>query len=225
MPNSNFGFSTTAEEVTTAYSSRISGAIIIVTGVSPNGLGIYTAKALAVHSPSLLILAGRSSSTLSAAEAEIKAISPTCPIRLLRLDLGSIQTVRAAADEVNSWADVPKIDILINNAGIMSCPFQLSDDGIESQFATNHIGPWLFTNLLMNKIVEAKGRIVVLSSVGHMYGPVRFEDYNFKVRSCERERMKGMLIENRKGRIIIPTPLMGNQRRQISLLQWRLRTN
>jgi NAD(P)-dependent dehydrogenase (short-subunit alcohol dehydrogenase family) len=179
MSNPNYGFHTTAEEVASAYSSHIIGFTILITGVSPNSLGLYTAKALAAHSPALIILAGRSTDTLTAAEVELKSVSPSCPTKLLTLDLNSLRTVRAAAEEVNAWSDVPKIDILINNAGIMSCPFQLSEDGIESQFAVNHLGPWLFTNLLMPKLIAASGRIVILSSIGHVYSPVRFEDYNF----------------------------------------------
>jgi NAD(P)-dependent dehydrogenase (short-subunit alcohol dehydrogenase family) len=182
MANSNFNFSTTAEEVASYHSSHMQGKTILITGVSPKGLGLYTAKVLATHSPALLVLAGRSQSTLSAAQAEILASSPTCPIKLLTLDLGSIKAVRAAASELNSWDDVPKLDILINNAGIMNYDFELSPDGIESNFATNHIGPWLFTNLLMPKLLAAKGRVVFLSSIGHMYSPVRYDDYNFEVR-------------------------------------------
>ncbi|PSN67259.1 short-chain dehydrogenase/ reductase [Corynespora cassiicola Philippines] len=180
MSNPDFGFSTTSEDVATLYSSSIKDKIILITGVSPNGLGLYTAKVLASHSPALLILAARSASTLKAAESEIKAASPTCPIRLLELDIGSISTVRSAASKVLSWTDVPKVDILINNAGIMACPFEKSADGIERQLATNHVGPWLFTNLLVPRLRAAgSARVVFLSSEGHLYGPVRFDDHNF----------------------------------------------
>lgn len=189
MANPAFNFHTTPSEITSAYSARITGATILITGVSPNGLGLTTTLALSSHSPGLLILAGRTPSTLAAASAEITAASPTCPIKLLTLDLSSTRTVRAAAAEVNSWMSVPHIDILINNAGIMACPWQASEDGIESQFATNHIGTWLFTNVLMPKLVAAWGRIVFLSSIAHMYGPVCFEDWNFAVRwSADREK-------------------------------------
>ncbi|KAF2267899.1 NAD(P)-binding protein [Lojkania enalia] len=179
MANPNFGFDTTAEEVASYHSSSIKGKTFLVTGVTPGGLGLYTAKVLAAHSPALIILAARSAATLSAAQAEVAEVAKV-PTKLLTLDLGSIRTVRAAAAEVNSWDDVPKIDVLINNAGIMSVPFALSEDGIESQFATNHIGTFLFTNLIIDKIIAAKGRIVNLSSSGHRFGPVRFDDWNFQ---------------------------------------------
>ncbi|KAF2727426.1 NAD(P)-binding protein [Polyplosphaeria fusca] len=180
MSNPAFGFETTAEEVAEAHKAEIPGKTILITGVSPNGLGSYTAKVLAMHDPKLLILASRTLSNLEAAQKEIADVAPSAATRLLELDLGSIAKVREAGQKVGSWDDVPKIDILINNAGIMSTPWALSPDGIESQFATNHIGHFLFTNLLMDKIVAAKGRIVNLSSAGHRFGPVRFEDWNFK---------------------------------------------
>lgn len=181
MASSRFGFDTTAEEIATTYADQIQGKTIVITGVTPNGLGLYTAKTFALHSPGLLILAARSQSTLDDAVTEIKNVAPACAIKTVLLDLCSIKRVRTAAEVLNSWADVPKIDILINNAGIMSTPWGLSEDGIEQQFATNHIGHFLFTNLIMDKIIAAKGRVVSVSSGAHNYGPVRFDDYNFKV--------------------------------------------
>ena len=78
--------------------------------------------------------------------------------------------MRKAAAEIND--SVEKIDYLINNAGIMACPYRKTEDGIESQFATNHIGHFLLTNLLIGKILKAgKGaRIVNVSSAGHLAG-------------------------------------------------------
>ena len=129
----------------------------------------------------MLILAARSPSKLAEADTTIKAAAPGVKTRLLQLDLSSFRTVRAAAEEVNSW--IEPIDVLINNAGVMMCPFALSEDGIETQFATNHVGTFLFTNLVMGKILAAGNgaRIVNVSSRGHRYGPVRFEDWNFGV--------------------------------------------
>lgn len=181
MANQSFGFNTTSEEVTSYHSSQIVNKTILVTGVSPGGLGLQTALALAPHSPALLILAARSAASLATAKKEIAAVTPNVPVKLLTLDLSNFRAVRTAAAEVNGWSDVNGIDILVNNAGVMSTPWALSEDGVESQFATNHLGPWLFTNLIMDRIVQAKGRVVIVSSVGHMYGDVRFEDWNFEV--------------------------------------------
>jgi NAD(P)-dependent dehydrogenase (short-subunit alcohol dehydrogenase family) len=68
---------------------------------------------------------------------------------VLHLDLGSLQAVRDAAATVHAWDDVPVIDVLVNNAGIMAVEYGLSPDGVELQFATNHLGHYLLTNLLM----------------------------------------------------------------------------
>jgi NAD(P)-dependent dehydrogenase (short-subunit alcohol dehydrogenase family) len=197
--------------------------VVLITGVSPNGLGIHTAKALAVHHPALLIVATRSQTALDAAISDIEKSVPGCPTRLVKLDLGSIRTVRAAAEEVNSWQDVPKIDILINNAAAAGAPWTMSEDGIEQHFATNHIGPFLFTNLVMEKVIAARGRVVNVASVGHLYSGIRFEDVNFKVgRNHSRGYYPRALMDdaNAIGRMAMsttPTSHMASRRRQTSL--------
>ena len=96
------------------------------------------------------------------------------------LDLASQASVRAAAATINSL--VTKIDILINNGAIMACPYAKSIDGIEMQFATNHVGHFLLTNLLIGKLLKAEGpRVINVSSVAHVSGSIRFEDVNFEV--------------------------------------------
>jgi NAD(P)-dependent dehydrogenase (short-subunit alcohol dehydrogenase family) len=177
----SFDKDTTGEEIASHHHTQIHGKTILITGVSPGGLGLQTAKILATHSPRQLILATRNTTHLASAESEIAAIAPNLPTKLLTLDLSSISKVRAAAAELNSWDDVPKIDILINNAGMQTQEFGVSEDGIENHFAVNHIGPWLFTNLVMGKVVRAKGRVVFVSSMAHLYSGVRFEDWNFEV--------------------------------------------
>jgi NAD(P)-dependent dehydrogenase (short-subunit alcohol dehydrogenase family) len=144
-------------------------------------LGIHTAKAFAIHNPALLILAGRSQTALNTAISTIEEMAPGCSTRVVNLDLGSIRTVRTAAAKVNAWQDVPKIDILINNAATGGLPWTKSEDGIEQHFATNHIGPFLFTNLIIDKVIAAKGRVVNVSSIGHIRSGVRFGDVNFNV--------------------------------------------
>ena len=139
---------------------------------------------LAHQQPELLILAGRSLSKLQATDAALRSASPSVRTRLLELDLSSQKQVRKAAEEVNSY--VEPIDRLINNAAIMAVPYSTTEDGIEAQFGTNHIGHFLFTNLIMKKLLAAKdgARVVNVSSLGHKRGPVRYDDYNFKV--CEQ---------------------------------------
>lgn len=105
-------------------------------------------------------------------------------VKAVSVDFSSLESVREAAKEVDTL--VEKIDILINNAGLVVPKHRFSKDKIELQFATNHIGPFLFTNLLMDKICAAARtaapgatRIVNVSSAGHTLSPMRFSDYNF----------------------------------------------
>lgn len=177
-----FGFETTGEEAASALSSNIQGKTIIITGVSPRSLGYETARVIAIQEPKLLVLAGRSSAKLQEVEKELKEAAPGVNIRQLILDLESQEAVRKAAEEVNGWKDVPTVDILLNNAGIMAQPYQLTMEGIESQFGTNHIGHFLFTQLIIGKVLAAgEGkRIVNVSSNAYAMGPVRFDDYNFQ---------------------------------------------
>lgn len=97
----------------------------------------------------------------------------------IKIDLASIASVREAAAELGK--SVAKIDILINNAGIMGTKFSLTPDRVESQFGANHIGHFLLTNLLVPKL-EAAGpgsRVVNVSSLLYQFSPFRFDDYNF----------------------------------------------
>ncbi|GMP85422.1 hypothetical protein CsSME_00038580 [Camellia sinensis var. sinensis] len=94
-------------------------------------------------------------------------------VDVLKLDLCSMKSIRAFANNFNAL-NLP-LNILINNAGVMFCPYQLSEDGIEMQFATNHLGHFLLTNLLLDKMKDTaratgiEGRIVNLSSIAHLH--------------------------------------------------------
>ncbi|KAL1610588.1 hypothetical protein SLS60_002258 [Paraconiothyrium brasiliense] len=122
---------------------------------------------------------GRSEDKVSPVLQEIEHISPSTKAHFIRIDLASCASVRAAAAEVN--AIVSKVDVLINNAGVMGVKFALTPENVESQFGANHIGHFLLTNLLVPKL-EAAGRgarIVNVSSQLYQFGPVRFDDINF----------------------------------------------
>ena len=113
---------------------------------------------------------------------EIKKINADIKVTYVDIDLSSIEDVRKGAAEINKSVD--HIDILINNAGIMAIKkFTKSKDSIELQFATNHIGHFLLTNLILGKIVKAGrgARIINLAGHGHRLGPFRGDDYNFEV--------------------------------------------
>ena len=153
--------------------------LVLITGVGPNGLGATLAKELARKSPALLVLTGRTLEKVEAVAKEISAETPGVKTRILKLDIASFQSIEAAAKEVNSYSE-PGIDLLFNNAGVMNIPERtLSVDGLEMHFVTNYLGAFLFTNSIMEKLIQAKGRVVNVSSSGHMLSPVRFSDYNF----------------------------------------------
>jgi NAD(P)-dependent dehydrogenase (short-subunit alcohol dehydrogenase family) len=184
----DFNGKTAASTVASTFPDSIKGHTILITGVNKLGLGYATASALATQVPSKLIICGRSELKLQECADGINSEHPTVDVRTLILDLSSQKAVRKAASEVMGWEDIPKIDIVINNAGVMNIPERtLSEDRIEMHLATNHVGPFLFTNLIMPKILAAAKnaepgsvRIINLSSMGIMTSGFRISDPNFE---------------------------------------------
>lgn len=175
-----FDHTTKSSELVALYAPLITGKVILVTGVSTGGLGERYVKQVATANPGLFILAGRSLPKLEAIKADLNATHPDIKVKVITLDLLSFANVRTAAATVNSWDDVPQIDLLVNNAGIMAVPYSKSEDGFESQFQTNHLSHFLFTNLIIDKILASKApRIVTVSSNVHRIGHIRWTDYNF----------------------------------------------
>lgn len=172
-------------ELVSDYATLINGKVILITGVSPGSLGDAFVQGILKAEPNRLILAGRNISKLDQYAIDLETDkSNSTTIGTLQIDLGSLGSVRHAAEYINNDEGIPTIDVLVNNAGIMAVDYALSEDGVESHFATNHLGPFLFTNLIMNKILNSKSpRIVMVSSDGHRMSPIRFDDYNFDV-SC-----------------------------------------
>jgi len=167
-----FTFKTTAEEVATVFANEIKGKNVLITGTSINGFGFETARVVAKYAH-LVIIAGYSSDRLKVTEEAIKKEVPSANIRRLILDLSSLAAVRKAAAEVNAYPE--PIHVLINNAATAVGPFKLTVDNLENQFATNHVGPFLFTNLIAQKILEAGSptytpRVVFVSSAGYALG-------------------------------------------------------
>lgn len=150
---------------------------VAITGASAGSLGAQTALYLASGHPGALLFLGRTEAKVTSVVKEISTISPSTIVKFIQIDLSSLSSVRQAASKIAS--STPHIDVLINNAGIMGIPqYAKSVDGIEMQFASNHIGHFLLTNLLI-PLIPAGGRIVNLSSAGHALGEVRFSDWNF----------------------------------------------
>ena len=176
---------TTNDEAARAFSKEIYQKTFLVTGVGPKGLGEALAISIASQRPALLILASRTMQKLEAVSAVIINRYPDVTVSILVVDFSSQKSVRSAAKEVSKITT--KIHTIINNAGVVVPELLHTEDGIEMQFGTNHIGSWLFTNLLLDQLRQAtKGaipgsvRVVNVSSGGHRVSPIRFSDYNFE---------------------------------------------
>ena len=163
---------------TTANIPDQSGRVAVVTG-SNTGLGFETAKALAARGAQV-VLAVRNLDKGKEAASAITAATPGADVTLQELDLGSLDSVRAAAAEVREKHD--HVDLLINNAGLMYPPKATTTDGFELQFGTNHLGHFAFTGLLIDRLVPAPGsRVVTVSSVGHrINAAIHFDDLNWE---------------------------------------------
>lgn len=191
--HSEYNAATDGTTVAAAFGDQITGRTILITGVNRLGLGYTTAAAFASQSPAHIICTGRSPAKLQESIQSLRSQYPNIDVRPLSLDLSSFKSIRHAADEVLGWSDVPTIDIVVNNAGVMNIPERtLSEDGIEMHFATNHVGHFLFTNLIMPKILAAadkstKGaaRIISVSSIGTYVSPPRFSDLGWEKPSAE----------------------------------------
>jgi NAD(P)-dependent dehydrogenase (short-subunit alcohol dehydrogenase family) len=147
-----------------AKTPSLKGKTALVTGGNI-GLGFETVKALASKGAHVL-LAARNEEKGNAAIAEIQKLVPNAHVELLRLDLASQRSIRAAASEVGN--KFSQLDLLINNAGIMAMPEMKTEDGFESQFGVNHLGHWSLTGLLMDNLLAAEqARVVTVTSTAH----------------------------------------------------------
>ena len=140
------------------------GRTALVTGVSAGGLGHYTALELA-RAGARVVLAGRSPDKLAETDATIRSEVPGAALEQLVVDLADQSSVRSAAAVAAAYGS---IDLLVNNAGIMATPYRRTVDGFESQLATNHLGPFLLTGLLLPQLAPA-GRVVTVSSLMHRF--------------------------------------------------------
>lgn len=150
------------------------GRVAVVTGAN-SGLGFQTARILAEHGAHV-VLAVRNLDKGRQAVTDLTGRAPRAQLSLQRLDLASLDSVRRAADELR--AAHPRIDLLINNAGVMYTPRQKTQDGFEMQFGVNHLGHFALTGLLLEAMMSVPGsRVVTVSSVGHrVQADIHFDD-------------------------------------------------
>jgi NAD(P)-dependent dehydrogenase (short-subunit alcohol dehydrogenase family) len=175
--STQWGEQTTTDEVMRGIDLR--GKTVVITGTSA-GLGVEATRVLA-RAGARVIMAARDAQKNAAAMAAIRAQVPDAQLQHVSLDLSDLASVRRAGEQIA--AAHPRIDILINNAGIMACPLARTAEGCELQFGTNHIGHFLFTCLLVPALIAAApARIVNLSSAGHAAAGVDFDDPHFERR-------------------------------------------
>ena len=172
---SAFGATSTTEEVLSGV--NLKGKRILVTGVSA-GIGVETARSLAAHGAHV-VGAVRDLAKAEAATAHVrKEVDPNGgAFELIELDLASLKSVRACADQLLAKGTL--FDAVIANAGVMATPFGHTADGFETQFGTNHLGHFVLVNRIAS-LFRAGGRLINLSSAGHRFSNVDLVDPNFE---------------------------------------------
>jgi NAD(P)-dependent dehydrogenase (short-subunit alcohol dehydrogenase family) len=150
------------------------GRTILITGANA-GIGFEAARVLAGKGAQVLLGCRDETKALDAID-RIKAVHIDADLAWVPLDLASLISVRAAAEQVNA---LPQLDVLINNAGVMVPPKTLTEDGFELQFGVNHLGHFALTGLLLDTLrAQPDSRIVNVSSLAHHMGKIDFDDIN-----------------------------------------------
>jgi NAD(P)-dependent dehydrogenase (short-subunit alcohol dehydrogenase family) len=152
---------------TTREIPNLQGRIAVVTGAN-GGLGLETARALA-GAGAHVVMAARDTAKAASAEKSIRESHPDASLEVAPLDLGSLASVRQAADRVLGAHD--RIDVLVNNAGLMAIPERRTEDGFEMQLGVNHLGHWALTAHLLPALLRATAaRVVSVTSTAHHMG-------------------------------------------------------
>jgi NAD(P)-dependent dehydrogenase (short-subunit alcohol dehydrogenase family) len=155
------------------------GRVALVTGAN-SGLGFQTSRRLAGRGATVL-MACRSAEKAAEAIGSIRAEHPGAAVELVSLDLADLASVRKAADE--ALARHSRLDLLVNNAGVMALPYRVTADGFEMQLGTNHLGHFALTGHLIDRLLETEqSRIVNVSSGAHRMGAMRWDDLHGRQR-------------------------------------------
>ncbi|KAH7153605.1 short-chain dehydrogenase [Dactylonectria macrodidyma] len=158
-----------------------SGKVVLVTGCSPGGLGPEIARAMHATGADVFITA-RDIRNAEVVAEDILSDGKPGKVEILKLDLASLDAVREAAR--NFLKKSEKLNVLINNAGVMACPQGTTNDGFETQFGSNHLGHFLLFQLLGPTLLASStpgfhSRVVSVSSVAHRNGSIQFDDFHF----------------------------------------------
>jgi NAD(P)-dependent dehydrogenase (short-subunit alcohol dehydrogenase family) len=169
-----FNATSTTDEVLAGID--LSGKRALVTGVSA-GLGVETARVLAAHGAHVVGTARDLDKARRATQTVWNDAANGGGLELIELDLASLKSVRKAADALVD--EGKSFDLVIANAGVMACPFGLTEDGFETQFGTNHLGHFVFVNRLSH-LMPPGSRLISLASSGHRFADVDLSDPNFE---------------------------------------------
>ena len=157
---------------------NLNNKTIVISGAT-NGIGKAAAIELSKKNPRLLFTY-RNQKLADELLTEIKNLSPDTQVHSVYCDFSNQDSIKKCADEINNLCE--KIDLLINNAGVVNTSYRETNEGIENTFAVNHLGYFLFTNLLLNKLKgENETRIINVSSAAHAFvKEMQWEDINYK---------------------------------------------
>ncbi len=151
--------------------------VCVITGAT-SGIGHAIARGLAAHDFGLVLI-GRNPAKGSAAVEELKTATGNSSIFYFNVDLCSQKQIRETGEEIRNR--FPKIDVLVNNAGVWTSRCELTEEKIEKQFAVNHLAYFLLTHVLYSNIAASSdGRIINIGSDSHKYGKINFEDLNLE---------------------------------------------
>jgi len=176
-------FMVNARMVQKTTAARMDGRVCVITGAT-SGVGYQTAKRLAQGGAHLVIVC-RNCDKAGGVKQELETAYHT-PVDVILADFSRLSEVRKAADFL--LANYPHIDVLINNAGIHNTGRTLTEDGIETVFAVNHVASFLFTRLLLPRMLESTpSRIIQINSEGHRFGGLDINDLNW-----DKRRYKGL---------------------------------
>jgi len=165
-----------------------SGRVVVVTG-STSGIGEETARIVAGKNATV-VMAVRNTVKGEKVADHIRAEYPAADVTVRELDLSSLDSVRSFADSF--LADCDRLDVLVNNAGVMMPPYSKTDDGFEVQMGTNHLGHFALTGLLKPLLDRTEGsRIVNVSSLAHRFGNIDFDDLAWEDRDYNTQRAYG----------------------------------